>query len=83
MKILGVSILILVVLSGLSIVANTYLGFNLKNSIIHSLNPFIVKDVSEFVFFLVLLAFLFVGPIKDYFQKRKKGSNKNKKQQQP
>jgi len=55
MKILGISILMLVLLSGFSIVMDTFLGFDLNTSFNNSINPFLVMEVTEIIIFIMLI----------------------------
>ncbi|OMP66361.1 hypothetical protein [Domibacillus epiphyticus] len=84
MKILGIALLILVVLISFSLYVDvTFLHVSLTNSIKNVLNPFIVMDSVELFIFVLFLFFLVAPSLTSYIRKRKKGSNNEKKQQQP
>ncbi|MCM3389874.1 hypothetical protein M3649_17280 [Ureibacillus chungkukjangi] len=55
MKILGISILMLGLLSGFSIGIDRLLGFDLKTSIRNAVNPFLVMEVAEIIIFYLLI----------------------------
>ncbi|MFJ8235487.1 hypothetical protein ACIQ34_07015 [Ureibacillus sp. NPDC094379] len=55
MKILGISILMLVLLSGFTIGMDGLLGFDLKTSFKNAVNPFLVMEVAEIVIFYLLI----------------------------
>lgn len=60
MRILGISILMLVLLSCFSIGMDRLLGFDLKTSIKNAVNPFLVMEVAEIIiFFLLIIIWVF------------------------
>ncbi|MCO0598154.1 hypothetical protein NGI46_11870 [Peribacillus butanolivorans] len=77
MKIFGITVLMLIPLVAFSLGMDILLGFDLDNSIKHAFNPFLVKDPTELILFLVLLFLLLFSFI---YRKKKKG-NKAKGQQ--
>lgn len=73
MKIFGITVLILAPLVVISLGMDILLGFDLDNSIKHAFNPFLVKDPTELILFLILLAFLVLS---FFYRKKKKGNTK-------
>ena len=82
MKILGISILVLVFLTGFSLGMDILSGFDLYTSIKNNVNPFLVMEVPELVLFFLLIIYLVAVPARPFFQKKKKGTTKDKKQHQ-
>lgn len=82
MKILGVSILIFVILTGFSVGVNSFLGLDFDKSITRTFDPFKVEDTIEFVLFWILILFFFATPLTTSNHNRKRGNKKNKKQSQ-
>ena len=82
MKILGITILVMGLLTGFSLSMDLLLGLDLYTSVNNALNPFLVMEVHELVFFLFLVICLIAAPFRFFFRKKKEGSSKDKKQQQ-
>lgn len=55
MKVLGISVLILLLTTFLSILMDLLLGFSLSDTLFHLLNPFWVIETGEYVMLLFLL----------------------------
>lgn len=72
MKIIGISILIFVFLTVFSLCMDILLGFDLKTSINNAIRPFLVMEVTEIVIFFLLIVFMVVGPVRTFYNKRKK-----------
>jgi branched-subunit amino acid ABC-type transport system permease component len=83
MKILGISILLLVFLTGFSLGLDILSGLDLTTSIKNALNPFLVIEVAEFFLFFLLIIYLVVVPLRSFFRKKKQGTTKDKKHNQP
>ncbi|MET1031029.1 hypothetical protein [Domibacillus tundrae] len=83
MKVIGISILMIVLLAGVSLSIDILLGFDVNTSVKNALNPFLVMKKAEVSIFLLFLLFLVVGSIRSFFRKRKEEAAKDKKQQQP
>jgi uncharacterized membrane protein len=71
MKILGISILILVFLAGLSLGIDILSGFDLNTSLKNAVMPFLIMEVAEIVIFFLLLIYMGAGPLRSYFRKKK------------
>ncbi len=72
MKILGISILMLGLLSGFSIGMDILLGFDLKTSFKNTTNPFLVMEVTEIIIFYLLIIIWASRLIRLFFIKRSK-----------
>jgi hypothetical protein len=83
MKIIGISILMLVLLAGFSLGMDIFLGFDVNTSVKNALNPFLVMETAELNMCFLFLFFVVVSPIRSFFRKRKEEANKDKKQHQP
>jgi len=57
-------------------------SFDLYTSIKNNVNPFLVMEVPELVLFFLLIIYLVAVPARPFFQKKKKGTTKDKKQHQ-
>lgn len=72
MKILGISILMLVLLSGFSVGMDTLLGFDLKTSFKNSINPFLVMEVAEIIIFYLVIIIWAISSTRLFLIKRSK-----------
>ena len=72
MKILGISILMLVLLTGFSIGMDILLGFDLKTSFKNAANPFLVMEVAEIIIFYFLIIIWGLCSIRLFLIKRSK-----------
>lgn len=72
MKILGISILMLGLLSGFSIGMDRLLGFDLKTSFKNAVNPFLVMEVAEIIIFYLLIIIWTFCSIRLFLIKRSK-----------
>ncbi|AMO85399.1 hypothetical protein B857_02674 [Solibacillus isronensis B3W22] len=72
MKILGISILMFLLLSGISIGMDSLLGFDLKTSFKNAVNPFLVMEVTEIIIFYFLIIIWVYCSIRLFLIKRSK-----------
>lgn len=72
MKIIGISILMFVFLTVFSLCMDILLGFDLNTSINNAIRPFLVMEVTEIVIFFLLIVLMVVGPVRTFYNKRKK-----------
>lgn len=84
MKIMGISLLMMVLLGLLSLSIDVLSGLDVATSIRNSLNPFFVIETAELAVFVVFLFLIIGGPVLSFFrlsvyQKRKQGANKEQK----
>ncbi len=70
MKILGIFILVLGLLVGITLGMDILLGYDLNTSLKHAFNPFLVMEVPEFIIFLFFLYFLVSPPVRSFFRKK-------------
>ncbi|TDL32736.1 hypothetical protein E2R51_08660 [Jeotgalibacillus sp. S-D1] len=66
MDVLGISVLILLLLIGLSLVLDLMVGLHFRTSVIHVFNPFLVMEVPE----LIIFFFLMIAPFVYWFIKK-------------
>ncbi|MBT2758768.1 hypothetical protein J7E71_23120 [Mesobacillus foraminis] len=71
MKILGISLMILVSLMGMSFTIDIFLGFDLKTSIRNAMSPFKVMEFVEFMIFLLFVIILLGKSLVGFFKKKK------------
>lgn len=70
MKILGITILILVLLTSFSVGMDVLLGFDLKTSIKNAVNPFLVMEVAEIIIFCFLLMIWAFRLTRSFYKKK-------------
>lgn len=80
MKVIGISILMMVLLAGISLSMDILLGFDVNTSVKNALNPFFVMETAELSIFVLYLFFVTLGPILSFYRKRKEEAAKDKKQ---
>lgn len=66
MDVFGISVLIFLLLIGLSLSLDFLVGLNLKTSVINTFNPFFVMEVPE----LMIFFFLMIAPVVYFFVKK-------------
>ncbi|MFS0637816.1 hypothetical protein AB1K84_18090 [Mesobacillus foraminis] len=71
MKILGISLMILVSLMGMSFTIDIFLGFDLKTSIRNAMSPFKVMEFVEFMIFLLFVIILLGKSLVGFLKKKK------------
>ncbi|OES46606.1 hypothetical protein BA724_00680 [Domibacillus iocasae] len=81
MKVLGISLMILLLLMAFSMGWDVFLSnVDFNTSLKNTTNPFLVMELAELaVFFLILLS-VFVSPVRSFYQKRKKANEENNQQ---
>ena len=57
-------------------------GFDLNTSVKNAFNPFLVMEVEELSLFFLLVIYFVSIPVRSFLQKKKKGTPKDKKQQE-
>lgn len=84
MKIVGISILLLLSLMGVSISFDTLVGNSSWNtSIKNTINPFYVMETPELVLFYLFLLLTLVTPVRLFFQKKKQKQRINSPNNSP
>jgi len=72
MKIISISFLMFVFLTVFSLCMDILLGFDLNTSINNAIRPFLVMEVTEKIIFFLLIVLMIVGPVRTFYNKRKK-----------
>jgi hypothetical protein len=78
-KIVGVPILILVILMGLSLGMDLYMGLELQTSVRNAISPLAVMETIEYTVFLMLIMIMIGRNVYVEVKKRKQGGKRSKK----
>lgn len=80
MKMIGIPIVLLLMLTGLSFGIDMLQGFDLKASLYNAVNPFLVMETPELAVFIFFLFCFMMDVFLDYYKKRKNVARNGKKQ---